>query len=388
MADSIALPAVSNRVTNIEDGITQPEATHVQDFSDQLSHSTDPGQPNDLAFSEGSIDAVDNQTPVTTDIAESVEDNDAEVMDPPTAVPSSEDQHYALSLGQATADDAPTTESAQEIVVWNNKRAADKNTDPYAGYDNPKPQKKKRARKKNKPAASHDPVLINDVVVSYTEDTMPSGMKKYFFQRYDYFSRFDQGILMDQEGWFSVTAELIAQHIAERCRSDVIIDAFCGCGGNTIQFAMTCERVIAIDLDPVKLACAKHNAKIYGVEDRIEFIQGDFFQLAPFLKADVVFLSPPWGGPEYLQSDVFDLKTMIPGNGLRIHQIATNITRNVAYFVPRNTDPEQLAWLAGPGQTGEIEQNYLRGNLKALTAYYGDLVNWTAYPENDKTEET
>ena len=42
--------------------------------------------------------------------------------------------------------------------------------------------------------------------------------------------------------------------------------------------------VIAIDIDPVKLHCAKHNAKIYGVEDRIEFIQGDFFKLAPTLK--------------------------------------------------------------------------------------------------------
>lgn len=64
----------------------------------------------------------------------------------------------------------------------------------------------------------------------------------------------------------------------------MIIDAFCGCGGNSIQFALNCERVIAIDLDPVKLHCARENAKIYGVEDRIEFILGDFFELAPKLK--------------------------------------------------------------------------------------------------------
>lgn len=71
-----------------------------------------------------------------------------------------------------------------------------------------------------------------------------------------------------------MTPEHIAKHIAERCRCDVIIDAFCGAlvlshgllavtlyqlrsaacfagvGGNTIQFALTCERVIAIDIDP------------------------------------------------------------------------------------------------------------------------------------------
>ena len=44
------------------------------------------------------------------------------------------------------------------------------------------------------------------------------------------------------EGWFSVTPEKIAEYIAERCCCDLIIDAFCGVGGNAIQFAFTCER--------------------------------------------------------------------------------------------------------------------------------------------------
>ena len=69
--------------------------------------------------------------------------------------------------------------------------------------------------------------------------------------------------------------------------------------------------MIAIDLDPEKIECARHNAAIYNVADRIEFIVGDYMQLAPSLRADVVFLSPPWGGPNYLQAEVFDLKTMI-----------------------------------------------------------------------------
>ena len=43
------------------------------------------------------------------------------------------------------------------------------------------------------------------------------------------------------ESWFSVTPEKIAYHQAERCQCDVIVDAFCGAGGNTIQFAFTCE---------------------------------------------------------------------------------------------------------------------------------------------------
>ena len=97
--------------------------------------------------------------------------------------------------------------------------------------------------------------------------------------------------------------------------------------------------VIAIDIDPVKIACAMKNAEIYGVADRIEFIVGDYFHIMPHLKVsfllchgyhlgevdqnnhfllqsvDVVFLSPPWGGPAYNTAKVFDLKTMIALDG-------------------------------------------------------------------------
>lgn len=63
-----------------------------------------------------------------------------------------------------------------------------------------------------------------------------------------------------------------------------MIDAFCGVGGNAIQFAFTCERVIAIDINAERLEMARHNAAVYGVADRIEFILGDFLTLIPHLK--------------------------------------------------------------------------------------------------------
>lgn len=72
--------------------------------------------------------------------------------------------------------------------------------------------------------------------------------------------------------------------------------------------------MIAIDIDPVKVELTRHNARVYGVEDRIEFIIGNYMELAPNLKADVVFLSPPWGGPQYLSAEVFDLETMVALN--------------------------------------------------------------------------
>ena len=63
-----------------------------------------------------------------------------------------------------------------------------------------------------------------------------------FSQRKRLFSLYDEGCLLDEEGWFSVTPEAIASQIAERCRCNTILDAFCGVGGNAIAFARTCER--------------------------------------------------------------------------------------------------------------------------------------------------
>jgi trimethylguanosine synthase len=58
-------------------------------------------------------------------------------------------------------------------------------------------------------------------------------------------------------------------------------------------------QVIAVEISAERLAMAQHNARLYGVEHKIEFICADFFDIAPTLAADGVFLSPPWGGPLY-----------------------------------------------------------------------------------------
>lgn len=153
------------------------------------------------------------------------------------------------------------------------------------------------------------------------------------------------------------------------------ITAFCGAGGNTIQFAKTCQRVIAIDIDEKKIEMAKHNASIYGVADRIEFIVGDYFKLASSLKADVVFLSPPWGGPQYLKADVYDIElSLLPLPASELMAVTRQITSNIAVYLPRNTNTLQLAKLAGPGNSVEIEQGFLDRKLIAITAFYGNLL--------------
>lgn len=205
------------------------------------------------------------------------------------------------------------------------------------------------------------------------EEISPS-LNKYWCQRYLLFNKYDDGIKMDGEGWFSVTPEAIAKHHALRCGSGTIVDFFAGVGGNSIQFAKRSKHVIAIDIDPKRIDLAQHNAAIYGVCDQIDFIRGDSFVLAPNLKADVVFMSPPWGGPDYLKEKTFDMKTMLrPHDGNFLFSIGRGIASKVVMFLPRNVDITELAELSlsvHPPWSLEVEKNYLNGKLKAVTAYF------------------
>ena len=125
--------------------------------------------------------------------------------------------------------------------------------------------------KTNNPAGTEmEKEVHREVSIEYNSEhekrfDNPNGehdVRKYWSQRFRYFSRFDDGIKTDAQGLFSVTPEAIAHYVANSCSCDVIVDGFCGIGGNAIRFATTCKRVIAIDIDPTKIEYAKHNARV------------------------------------------------------------------------------------------------------------------------------
>ncbi|XP_050672072.1 uncharacterized protein LOC126970287 isoform X2 [Leptidea sinapis] len=197
-------------------------------------------------------------------------------------------------------------------------------------------------------------------------------LMKYWSKRHSLFHRFDEGVKLDRESWFSVTPESVARHIAHKYRYESVVDAFCGAGGNTIQFALTCDKVIAIDIDPLKVEMARHNAQVYGVEDKIEFVVGDFFELAPTLAAEMVFLSPPWGGPNYSNNVEYDIETMLaPQPASELVRVARGINTNVTLYLPRNSKTDQILAIGKQyGGTVEIEQSFLDRRFVAITAYF------------------
>jgi trimethylguanosine synthase len=98
----------------------------------------------------------------------------------------------------------------------------------------------------------------------------------------------------DPEGRMSLTPEALAVAMGLRA-PPTVLDAGCGVGGNTIGFARAGCRVTAIERDPRRLAMARHNARVYGVADRVRWIAGDAVDHVRTLPADLLFVDPPWG---------------------------------------------------------------------------------------------
>lgn len=128
-----------------------------------------------------------------------------------------------------------------------------------------------------------------------TYDGQRKDIQKFFRKRYFLFNKFDHGIKIDKEGWYSVTPEVIANYLAKRVAntfsselaanaatgsdggSDLgaginVLDAFAGVGGNLIQFAKECGYCVGVDMDPTKVDYTRHNASnVYNLHEGNDF---------------------------------------------------------------------------------------------------------------------
>ncbi len=79
----------------------------------------------------------------------------------------------------------------------------------------------------------------------------------------------------------------------------VVTDATACVGGNTASFARTFKHVNAVELSPVRSDMLLHNMSVLGLTDRVTVYKGDYLLEREHMVQDVVFIDPPWGGPEY-----------------------------------------------------------------------------------------
>ncbi|KIW00414.1 uncharacterized protein PV09_08119 [Verruconis gallopava] len=217
---------------------------------------------------------------------------------------------------------------------------------------------------------------------------VPEDIQKYWHQRHRIFSKYDEGIWMTNNDWFGVTPEPVAMKIAEHLaqmaspEKTIIIDAFGGAGGNSIAFALSkrWKQVFYIEKNPLTLKCARHNAEVYGVKNKIVFIQGDCFEQLTLRfqgrrREAVLFASPPWGGPTYKGDEIFDAERMEPYSLRKLYDAFTKISPDLVLYLPRSTNLNQVAKYANEeDQKTQVIHYCVDGASKALCVYYGNFL--------------
>lgn len=112
-------------------------------------------------------------------------------------------------------------------------------------------------------------------------------------------TRFEKAdeMLFTDEGLQQATSWPVARYRAQRFAGlETVLDLCCGIGGDTIELAKVCEKVIAVDVNPANVRVAQHNVAVHGLAHKVEFRVADVsagdFLAGLGCRADAVFIDP------------------------------------------------------------------------------------------------
>jgi SAM-dependent methyltransferase len=98
-------------------------------------------------------------------------------------------------------------------------------------------------------------------------------------------------MLFTADGLEQASSQAVAAHSAARYAIfDRVADCCCGVGGDLLALARR-THVDAYDIDPVAIACAKHNLVVHGLAERVAFHQIDL-ETAETPETEAIFFDP------------------------------------------------------------------------------------------------
>lgn len=113
-----------------------------------------------------------------------------------------------------------------------------------------------------------------------------------------------------------VISRIIMSYFPKQLTYPPITDGTAGSGGNTLNFARYFERVMSVEMSPYEFKFLTDNvSRLYQnnrasvdpsgrfgdkeFRNRITLIKDDIVRIWDRLDTGIIFLDPPWGGPEY-----------------------------------------------------------------------------------------
>jgi len=104
----------------------------------------------------------------------------------------------------------------------------------------------------------------------------------------------------DTEGMFSLSykedADILSNIIKDKFGDIKILDSTSGIGGNAISFGLHFSNLIAIEINKERFKYLENNIKVFNInatlynDDMLNHLNNDY---------DLIFIDPPWGGPNY-----------------------------------------------------------------------------------------
>jgi release factor glutamine methyltransferase len=128
---------------------------------------------------------------------------------------------------------------------------------------------------------------------------MPSERKRVFFRKHVFLV--DENVYEPAEDSF-----LFAENIEVK-EGERVLDMGTGCGLLAILAAEKADEVVAVDVNPYAVRCAKKNAKLSGASGKIAFVRGNLFDaLHEKTRFDLILFNAP-----YLPKDESELDSWL-----------------------------------------------------------------------------
>lgn len=120
-----------------------------------------------------------------------------------------------------------------------------------------------------------------------------------------------ENLQIDKEGLWSITHPKDADYISEEIanyigKEKIIIDMTAGCGGNLLSFSKFFKMTIGIESDIVRYNYLNNNIKNYKYTN-VKIYHDSCLNYLNY-DADIYFFDPPWGGPNYKNTNNIILK--------------------------------------------------------------------------------
>jgi predicted RNA methylase len=148
-------------------------------------------------------------------------------------------------------------------------------------------------------------------------------------------------------GMYSITDPQTAQRISDTIKKILktnkltITDATANNGGNTINFAKNFKFVNSVEIVSDHCKVLENNIKAFNLEN-VKIYCDDFISIKDSLTNDVIFIDPPWGGPDYIKHEHLELEVGSYKLANLVNELLKSNAKLIVIKVPRNYDFDNL----------------------------------------------